>query len=142
MVELALNLGNAPLPTEAAVSLTDFLAGANGGAVRVEPGEDARALLPHLPRLNRVDIAFPAFGDGRGYSSARVLREAGYQGPLVATGDVLVDQIGYLVRCGFDGFAPTTPLDAAGVKAALGRFPAAYQKASDPARPIWALRHG
>ena len=41
----------------------------------IEPGEDARALLPHLDRLTLVEISFPVFTDGRGFSSARVLRE-------------------------------------------------------------------
>lgn len=142
MGDVSLSLRDAPVPVEAAVSLTDFLAGANSGAVRIEPGEDARALVPHLARLTRVDVSFPVFGDGRGYSSARILREAGYAGPLVATGDVLVDQIAYMARCGFDAFVPNAPLDAAAVETALGRFPHAYQQTVDAARPIWALRHG
>jgi uncharacterized protein (DUF934 family) len=48
--------------------------------VRIEPGEDARALLPHLDRLALVEVTFPAFTDGRGFSSARILREAGFTG--------------------------------------------------------------
>jgi uncharacterized protein (DUF934 family) len=52
-----------------------------------------RAPDPHLDRLALVEVAFPKFRDGRGYSSARILREAGYTGELRAQGDVLVDQI-------------------------------------------------
>ena len=62
--------------------------------MRIEPGDDARELLPHLDRSGLVEVNFPVFGDGRGYSSARILREAGYTGELRAVGDVLVDQLG------------------------------------------------
>ena len=48
------------------VSLNDFLAESNAIAVRIEPGEDARLLLPHLDRLTLIEVAFPAFRDGRG----------------------------------------------------------------------------
>ncbi len=127
---------------EPAVTVDAFLAQSNAAAVRIEPGEDARALLPHLDRLALIEIAFPAFRDGRGYSAARILREAGFTGELRAAGDVLLDQIVYLRRCGFDAFAPDAPLDKAKVDEALGRFPAVYQKAADGRAPVWALRHG
>ena len=42
--------------------------------------------------FSSIEIAFPAFRDGRGYSNARILREAGYAGELRAEGDVLTDQ--------------------------------------------------
>ena len=74
-----------------AVTVDAFLDQSNAAAVRIEPGDDARELLPHLGRLSLVEVNFPAFGDGRGYSSARILREAGYEGELRAVGDVLVD---------------------------------------------------
>jgi uncharacterized protein (DUF934 family) len=122
--------------------LGDFLAGGNFAAVRIDPGEDVRALLPHLGRLKLVEIAFPKFRDGRGYSSARILREAGFTGELRAAGDVLVDQLGFMRRVGFDSFAPNHPLDPAVVAATLSRYPYVYQKAADAARPVWALRTG
>lgn len=66
---------------EPAVTLDAFLEDqANATAVRLEAGEDARALLPHLDRIALVEVSFPSFRDGRGYSAARILREAGYQG--------------------------------------------------------------
>jgi uncharacterized protein (DUF934 family) len=126
--------------------LADFLgangSGANFAAVRIEPGEDARALLPHLDRLKLVEIAFPKFRDGRGYSSAAVLREAGYTGELRAAGDVLVDQLGFMRRVGFDSFAPNKPLDLKVVQATLDRYRYVYMKAADGRTPVWALRHG
>jgi hypothetical protein len=45
-------------------------------------------LLPHLDRIAGRGQLSPPFGDGRGYSSARILREAGYTGELRAVGDV------------------------------------------------------
>lgn len=127
---------------EAPVSLAAFLDGSNATAVRIEPGEDARALIPHLDRLALVEVAFPKFRDGRGYSSARILREAGYTGELRAAGDVLVDQLLYLRRCGFDAFVADAALDPAAVDRALGRYADFYQPAADAAVPVWKLRHG
>ncbi|MEQ1687967.1 MAG: DUF934 domain-containing protein [Sphingopyxis sp.] len=126
-----------PLP-----ALEPFLKHAKLGAVRLEPDDDARALLPHLARLTLVEIAFPTFRDGRGYSSARILREAGYAGELRAAGDVLVDQIVYLGRCGFDSFAPDALLDPDAMANALARYDVFYQRAADGALPVWKLRHG
>ena len=127
--------------TDTAIPLAEFTAGSNAAAVRIEPGEDARALLPHLGQLKLVEISFPAFGDGRGFSSAQILREAGYTGEIRATGDVLVDQFVFLRRCGFDSFAPDEPLNHDDVKAAEGFFPEFYQNTSDGIAAIWAKRH-
>ncbi len=127
---------------EPAVTLDAFLDQSNATSVRLEPDEDARALLPYLGRLALVEIAFPGYRDGRGYSAARILREAGYDGELRAQGDVLVDQIGFMRRCGFDSFAPEKPLDPAVVEASLARYEHVYQKAADGAVPVWKLRHG
>mgnify|MGYP001362521789 CR=1 FL=1 len=125
-----------------AVTVDSFGDQSNAAAVRIEPGDDARDLLPYLDRLKLVEINFPVFGDGRGYSAARILREAGYAGELRAVGDVLVDQLAAMRRCGFDSFAPETPLDPADAEAALARWPDVYQAAADTCAPIWAKRHG
>jgi uncharacterized protein (DUF934 family) len=122
--------------------LADFLSGGTFAAVRIEPGDDIRSLVPHLERLKLVEIAFPKFRDGRGYSSARILREAGFAGEVRAAGDVLVDQIGFMRRVGFDSFAPNAPLDLKVVEATLDRYAYVYMKAADGRQPVWALRHG
>ena len=127
---------------EPAVTLEAFAEQTNAVAVRIEPGGDARELLAHLDRLARVDIAFPAFTDGRGYSAARILREAGFAGEHLGLGAVMVFQLAYRCRCGFDAFAPDEPIDIADAEAAFARFPEVYQSAADPRTPIWALRHG
>ena len=124
-----------------AVTVDAFLDQSNAAAVRIEPGDDARELLPHLGRLSLVEVNFPAFGDGRGYSSARILREAGYEGELRAVGDVLVDQLAYMRRCGFDVFEPDQQLDKDDVQAAFDRWPDVYQDAADDRTPIWTKRH-
>jgi len=124
------------------LSLADFLAADHAAAVRIEPGEDARALLPHLSRIALIEVSFPAYGDGRGYSSARILREEGYTGELRATGDVLLDQLSHMKRCGFDGFAPVKPIAAEAAQQAFATWPDVYQKTVDGRSPIWAKRHG
>ena len=129
-------------PDTAQVTVDAFLEQADASSVRIEPGDDTRDLLPHLGRITLVEVNFPSFGDGRGYSAARILREHGYIGELRAVGDMLVDQIAYMRRCGFDAFAPERPLDESDVAAALARFPHVYQPAADTEAPIWKLRHG
>lgn len=123
------------------VTVDSFLEQSNATAVRIEPGDDARALLPHLTRIALVEVNFPVFGDGRGYSSARILREAGYAGELRAVGDVLIDQLAYMRRCGFDSFAPDKSLDEEDAAAAFARWDSVYQHAADSRRPIPELRH-
>ena len=127
---------------EPAVTLEAFAGQTNATAVRIEPGEDARDLLPYLDRISLVEVNFPIFGDGRGYSAARILREAGYAGALRAVGDVGVDQLAAMLRCGFDSFHPDAPLDPAVVDATLARYADVYQKTVDGRSPVWAKRHG
>jgi uncharacterized protein (DUF934 family) len=129
-------------PEEPAVSLDAFLEQANASAVRIEAGDDVRLLLPELDRVRLVEIDFPRFRDGRGFSSASILREAGYTGEIKATGDVLVDLVFFMRRCGFDSFEPDVALDPATVEASLNRYPEVYQTAADGRVPIWAKRHG
>ena len=129
------------------VALADFAGdtpeASNATAVVIEPGEDARALLPHLDRLALVEVTFPAFTDGRGFSSARILREAGYKGELRASGDIGVDMLTHLVRVGFDAIAPKVALDATEAKTGFATWPQVYQATVvDGRKPIWALRHG
>lgn len=142
MAENLLRFRDDEMHEEPAVTLEAFLGQSNATAVRVEAGEDVRLLAPMLDRLLLIDIAFPKFGDGRGYSAARILREdLGYAGELRASGDVLIDQLVLLRRCGFDSFAPDHPLDRELVDRTLERFAFVYQRAADERRPVWSLRH-
>ena len=142
MVEPQLRLRDDAPVSDPVVPFASFGEQTNAVAVRLEPGDDARVLLPNLGQLKLVEVTFPAFTDGRGYSSARILREAGYAGELRATGDVLVDQLGLMRRCGFDSFAPQAPLDPADAEAALSRWADVYQATGDGREPIWQKRHG
>ena len=128
---------------EPAVTLDAFLGQSNSTAVRIEAGDDARLLLPYLDRLSLIEVSFPKFRDGRGYSAGRILREAGYTGELRASGDIGVDMLSHLHRCGFDAIAPNQPLDLKEADTALKTWPQVYQATViDGRKPIWALRHG
>jgi uncharacterized protein (DUF934 family) len=78
--------------------------------VRVEPGARIEELVEDLPRLSLVALSFPKFQDGRNFSVARLLRERyGFRGELRAVGEILLDQMQALARCGFDAFEITDP---------------------------------
>ncbi len=67
----------------------------------VSPGDRVEDVAADLGRFASIAIHFPAFTDGRGYSSARLLVERyNYQGELRAVGDVLHDQVSHMYRCG------------------------------------------
>lgn len=59
-------------------------------------------LEPHFDRLALIAIRFPSFSDGRGFSIAKSLRNAGYRGTLRAVGPLIADQFAYALACGFD----------------------------------------
>lgn len=123
------------------VTVDSALEQTNANAVRIEPGDDARLLLPFLERLALVEVNFPSFGDGRGYSAARILREAGYTGELRAVGAVLIDQLSHMRRCGFDSFAPDKRLDEEDAARAFATWANVYQRAADARRIIADKRH-
>ena len=141
MVDVQFRFRDDEVVTDPAVTVDAFAEQTNATAVRIEPGDDARALLPQLDRIALVEVNFPAWTDGRGYSSARVLREAGYTGEIRAVGDVVIDMLSHLKRCGFDAFAPEHPLNPDDAQAAFDRWDNVYQATADGRRPIWALRH-
>ena len=143
MVDVQFRFRDDEAVNDPAVTVDAFTCQSNATAVRIEPGDDARDLLPCLARLALVEVNFPAWTDGRGYSSARILREAGYEGELRAVGDVVIDMLSHLRRCGFDAFAPDRPLNPADAQAAFERWDDVYQATVvDGRQPIWAKRHG
>jgi uncharacterized protein (DUF934 family) len=94
--------------------------------------EDVLQLGDRLDGVNLVMLDFPKFTDGRAYSQARLLRERlGYRGELRATGAVFLDQLPFLLRCGFDSFES----DQKGFGEALARartlFSVVYQPVGD-----------
>jgi uncharacterized protein (DUF934 family) len=68
-------------------------------ALKLDNTVDAQSL--DFQGVELIELNFPKFTDGRAYSQAHVLRRRGYRGELRATGDVLVDQLVQLRRCGF-----------------------------------------
>lgn len=94
-----------------------------------------------LGRFDLVALDFPAFTDGRAYSYARLLRERlGFKGEIRAVGNVLRDQVAFMVRCGFDAFEMADANAAEAFKQALEEVSVTYQPASDARRPAMALR--
>jgi uncharacterized protein (DUF934 family) len=110
--------------------------------VRLNPADDVRRLLPYLDKISLIEVAFPGFRDGRGFSTARILREdMGYQGPLRAIGDILRDLLGPMLRCGFDEFYLKDDQPQEALAAANTRFAYVYQNAADNLTPAFHLRH-
>ncbi|HUL64065.1 MAG TPA: DUF934 domain-containing protein [Burkholderiaceae bacterium] len=102
-----------------------------------EPGE--LAAFASEPKLIAVD--FPAFKDGRGFSTATLLRgRYGFRGELRAIGDVLIDQLFYLRRVGFTSFALRVDQDPETAVAALRTFTDVYQASVDQPLPYFRRR--
>jgi uncharacterized protein (DUF934 family) len=76
-----------------------------------------------------ISILFPVYTDGRGFSLAQLLRsEYGWTGEMRAVGDVLIDTMHYLARCGFDSFVLKEGHDPLQALKALETFSAFYQR--------------
>jgi uncharacterized protein (DUF934 family) len=109
--------------------------------VRIEPSEHVEELAESLPRLAVVALAFPKFLTGVAYSSARILRERyGYEGEIRAVGEVLREQAGFMIRCGFDTFEPADGSAPADWSHVAHRFRHVYQRAADGREPAFAER--
>lgn len=81
-----------------------------------------------LGSVSAIAIDFPAFTDGRGYTLARLLRERyAYNGEVRAVGDVLVDQLDYMRRCGFTAMALRDDQHPEDALRALNAFSVRYQ---------------
>ena len=76
--------------------------GATGQNI-IELANDADPFGLTLEGVDRIDLSFPKFTDGRAFSQAFLLRRRlGFKGEIRATGDVLVDQLAQMERSGFD----------------------------------------
>ena len=94
----------------------------------LELANDADPLDADLDGVTRVDLHFPKFTDGRAYSQARLLRQRRqYTGEIRATGDVLIDQLVHMARCGFDVAVLKGGVDAADAQRQFDRFEGFYQ---------------
>jgi uncharacterized protein (DUF934 family) len=101
-------------------------AGADPAVLAVANDADV-AELP-LDGVQRIELHFPKFTDGRAYSQAYLLRRRRkFTGDIRATGDVLVDQLVQMQRTGFSSAVLKDGKDIADVQRQFDRFPAFYQ---------------
>jgi uncharacterized protein (DUF934 family) len=132
------------------VSFTRFLAEGEGliahgrdVGVRVQADQSIDDLAYDLPRIAVAALEFPKFRDGRAYTAARLLRERySFAGEIRAVGDVLREQAGFMVRCGFDAFEPADGSTPEQWAQAAMRFRHVYQRAADDREPAFAERDG
>ena len=98
---------------------------------------DPRAL--DLAGVTRIDLHFPKFTDGRAYSQAFLLRRRlGFTGEIRATGDLLIDQLVHMARCGFDVAVLKEGVDAADAQRQFERFSGFYQGDAVETQPHFA----
>ena len=103
--------------------------------------ETADLIGDDASRFALIAIDFPKFTDGRGYTAARLLRERhGYQGELRAMGDVLIDQLFSMQRCGFDSFNLRDDQDQEEALKAFSPFTSCYQTDAREPRPLFRRR--
>ncbi|WP_419536159.1 DUF934 domain-containing protein [Endozoicomonas sp.] len=104
--------------------------------------EEPEHLVDKISQFEVIGVNFPKFMDGRGYSIARLLRERfDYRGDVRAVGDILVDQIYYLKRCGFNSFRLREDQNPDYALNALSTFSHDYQTAANASEPVYRLRH-
>ena len=107
------------------------------GVLAVDNTADVLALS--LDGVQRIDLHFPKFADGRAFSQAVLLRRRlGFQGVLRATGDVLIDQLLQMQRCGFSEAVLREDQDLAHGQALLRHFSGFYQGDLQQPRPLFA----
>ena len=94
----------------------------------LELANDADPMTADLQGASRIDLHFPKFTDGRAYTQARLLRQRrNFTGEIRATGDVLIDQLVHMARCGFDVAVLKDGVDAADAQRQFDRFGGFYQ---------------
>jgi uncharacterized protein (DUF934 family) len=112
--------------------------GATGQNV-VELANDVDPRTLSLDGVDRIDLVFPKFTDGRAFSQAFLLhRRLGFKGEIRATGDVLVDQLVQMQRSGFTSAVLRQDQDMAVAQKQLDRYKAFYQGDAVTVQPIFA----
>ena len=97
---------------------------------------DINALEAKLDGVQRVDLHFPNFTDGRAFTQAYLLRRRrGFAGDIRATGDVLIDQLVQMQRTGFSSAVLRADVDASAAKRQFERFGGYYQADAVQHRP-------
>ncbi len=112
--------------------------GATGqNAVELANDVDPRTLS--LDGVDRIDLVFPKFTDGRAFSQAFLLhRRLGFKGEIRATGDVLVDQLVQMQRSGFTSAVLRQDQDMAVAQKQLDHYKAFYQGDAVTVQPMFA----
>lgn len=111
--------------------------------VRLKSSESPEALGADVQRLSVVAIEFPAFGDGRGFSWARMLRtRLGFGGEIRAVGKFIYDQIAHQKRVGFDAWELPDGFTLEQFDRALREITNPYQPSADGKKTIRELRAG
>lgn len=110
--------------------------------VVLKSSEAPAALADSLDSLALIAIEFPAFRDGRGFTSAYRLRtQLGFTGELRAFGHVLPDQAQFLARCGFDSIVIKDDARLSDWQRGLSEMTVWYQPAADDRLNALILRH-
>ena len=109
--------------------------------VWLDSDEEVEALADDLAQLPVVALNFPKFVDGRGFSSARLLRDRyDYKGEIRAIGNVIQDQLFMLQRCGFSQYCLADNVDLEAAAKSLNDFSDSYQTAADQDQPLFKRR--
>ena len=109
--------------------------------VWLHPDDDPELLGVDVAQLPLIAVDFPQFTDGRGYSTARLLRDRyGYKGELRAIGDVLRDQLYYLQQVGFDAFSVRSDRSPEDALNGLRDFTGSYAATTADPRPRFRRR--
>lgn len=100
---------------------------------------DADPLQQSLQDVQTIELHFPKFTDGRAFSQALMLRRrCGFKGEIRATGDVLIDQLSQMQRCGFSSAVLRADQDIAKGRELLSHFSAFYQGDVTQPQPLFA----
>ena len=126
------------LPLKQALAQSHRLQAAGPIGVWLAPSDEPAQVLGLLDSIALIGVLFPTFTDGRGYSTAALLRlRHGWRGELRAIGEVLQDQLFFLRRVGFDSFALRADRDPQQALRAFSTFSDSYQGAVVPDSPIY-----
>jgi uncharacterized protein (DUF934 family) len=97
---------------------------------------DADVQQAALDGVDRIELNFPKFSDGRAFSQAFLLRRRlRFAGDIRATGDVLIDQVVQMQRTGFSSAVLRPDQDTAHVQRQFERYPEFYQGDAKTAEP-------
>ena len=100
--------------------------------VRFQSSDTLEDIVADISSLDIFALEFPAFTDGRAYSTARTLRDKyGFKGEIRAVGNVLRDQWSFMSRCGFDAFEVDEKTTLSAFQNAILEMDDQYQPASD-----------